>query len=326
MLHDDLRCGAYLTKAPSCRRTFHHREHSDALCDPLRILATGVGLRDAVQLYEIQSKKQRKRASAKAKKECLNLMLEARTLLKVSVVAEIKGDIQAAQKLRLKAANKRSSTASLRNSTLIAIPKPPAPIVQHTKVELLEALEAVSDNLCWHMSHARRACSPHPLRNYQRKYHKVQRLHQLVSSRIAQGAVPEEDWCLGAFDLADKVFKYPNTLEPPYDLFPDEWAHEPTKIKEQVRHAIMKEYWKRRSQEHIVLPGAATSFNYNTYTPRLQSTWEPCLHLSAVGGSSNNNDNRFAVLRSKAPAPRDENLRQELQELQDRMSRLGRRL
>lgn len=281
---------------------------------------------DVTQFQEAQSKKQRKRASAKAKKERRTLMLEARTLLKESVVAEIKGDIQAAQKLRVKASNRRSSTASLRAPDPAATPKLPTPTVQHTEVELLEALEAVSDNLRRHISHARRANSPHPLRNYRRKYRKVQRLHQLVSSRIAQSSVPEEDWSLDTSVLIKKVFKFPSILEPPYDLFPDEWACEPTKIKEKVRRAIMKEYWKRRDREHLVLPGSTISFDYNTYTPRQQSTWESCLHLSAVGGSSDYNNNRFAVLRSEAPAPRGEDLRQELRELQDRMAQLGRRL
>lgn len=281
---------------------------------------------DVTQFQEAQSKKQCKRASAKTKKERRTLMLEARTLLKESVVAEIKGDIQAAQKLRVKASNRRSSTASLRAPDPAATPKLPTPTVQHTEVELLEPLEAVSDNLRRHISHARRANSPHPLRNYRRKYRKVQRLHQLVSSRIAQSSVPEEDWSLDTSVLIKKVFKFPSILEPPYDLFPDEWACEPTKIKEKVRRAIMKEYWKRRDREHLVLPGSTISFDYNTYTPRQQSTWESCLHLSAVGGSSDYNNNRFAVLRSEAPAPRGEDLRQELRKLQDRMAQLGRRL
>ncbi|KAF0929058.1 hypothetical protein E2562_015173 [Oryza meyeriana var. granulata] len=183
------------------------------------------------KIYEIQSKKQHKRPSAKAKKERRNLMLEARTLLKESAVAEIKRDIQAAQRLRFKAANRGSSTASLRISIPPAAPKPSTPIVQHMEMELLEALEAIFDNLRRHMSHARRAYSPHPLCNYRRKYHKVQQLHQLVSSCIAQGTVLEEDWSLGAFDLTDKVFKYPNMLEPPYNLFLDEWAHEPPRSR-----------------------------------------------------------------------------------------------
>ncbi|EEC77712.1 hypothetical protein OsI_16794 [Oryza sativa Indica Group] len=237
-------------------------------------------------------------------------MLEARTLLKESVVAENKGDIQATQKLHTKVANRRSSTTSLRASTPTFAPKPPSPTVQHMKVELPEALEAVSDNLRRHISHARHMDSPHPLCNYRRKHHK--------------SSVPEEDWSLNTSILIGKVCKYPNILEPPYDLFPDEWAREPTKIKEKVRRAIMKEYWKRRYGEHILLPGPAVSLDCSTYAPRQQSTWEPCLHLSAVGGSSDYNNNRFAVLRPEAPAPRSEDLRQELRELQDRMAQLGR--
>ena len=101
-------------------------------------------------------------------------MIEARTLLKESVVAEVKGNIQAAQQLRAKAANRRASIATLRFPTPTTVPDVPVPAVEHTEVELLEALEAISSNLRRHMSDARHASSPHPLRNYRRKYHKVQ--------------------------------------------------------------------------------------------------------------------------------------------------------
>ena len=92
------------------------------------------------------------------------------------------------------------------------------------------------------MANARLSNSPHPQLNYRRKYRKVQLLHQQIASRIAQSTVLEEDWSLGAMDLADKVFTYRSTLIPPYDLFPDDWAYEPCKVKELVRHAIMKEF------------------------------------------------------------------------------------
>ncbi|EEC77713.1 hypothetical protein OsI_16795 [Oryza sativa Indica Group] len=156
---------AILASRSAYRRTFHHREHSDALCDPIwaeppvTVFEYGSMIyfqqaQDTAQFQEIQARKQCKRASVKAKKERRALMLEARTLLKESVVAGIKGDIQAAQKLRTKAANRRSSTASLHASTPTSAPKPPSPTVQHTEVELFEALEAVSDNLRRHISHA----------------------------------------------------------------------------------------------------------------------------------------------------------------------------
>jgi hypothetical protein len=127
---------------------------------------------DPAQFLKVESKKAQKRASAKTKKERRNLMIEARTLLKESTVAEIKGNVQAAQQLRAKAANRRASIATLHFPASVPAPDGPAPTVQHTEVELLEALEAVSANLCRHMANARHSSSPHPLCNYRRKYQK----------------------------------------------------------------------------------------------------------------------------------------------------------
>jgi succinylglutamate desuccinylase len=117
-----------------------------------------------------------------------------------------------------------------------------APTVERTEAELLEALEAVSSNLRRYMSYARHSSSPHPLRNYRRKYRKVQRLHQQVAFRMAQSTVPQEDWSLNTGVLLNKVFTYPSTLEASYDVFPDEWAREPAKVKDLVRRTIMREY------------------------------------------------------------------------------------
>jgi hypothetical protein len=48
-------------------------------------------------------------------------------------------------------------------------------------------------------------------------------------------------------------------VEPPYNLFPDGWAYEPTKIKELVRRTIMQEYWKRRrSNKQPYITGPTT--------------------------------------------------------------------
>ena len=117
--------------------------------------------------------------------------------------------------------------------------------------------------------------------------------------------MPEEDWSLGAMDLADKVFTYRSTLTPPYDLFPDDWAYEPCKVKELVRRTIMKEFWKRRSRKEPVLPGPTVSLNIGDTR---RGAWAPCLHNSTVGGRSLPNNNRFSTLRHEAPAPWDEDL------------------
>lgn len=184
---------------------------------------------DPAQFLTAQSKKAQKRAAVKAKKERRNLMVEAHTLVKESAMAELMGDTQASQQLRVQANNRRATVSAFCPPTPTVVPCMPKPSVQHTEVELLEA---VSGNLRQHMSSAHHASSPHPLRNYRRKFRKVQQLHQLKSSRIEQSSVPEEDWSLDVRDLADKVFTYPSKLAPPCDLFPDEWAHELVKIKE----------------------------------------------------------------------------------------------
>ena len=131
---------------------------------------------DPAQFATARSRKAQKQAAAKTKRERRSLMLEARTLLKKSTAAEMKGDIQVSQKLRVQANNRRTSVEVLQPATLIAAPSVPKPAVQHTEVELLETLEAISGNLRRHMSSARHANNPHPLRNYRRKYRKVQRL------------------------------------------------------------------------------------------------------------------------------------------------------
>jgi hypothetical protein len=46
--------------------------------------------------------------------------------------------------------------------------------------------------------------------------------------------------------LLDKVFTHPSTLEAPYDVFPDEWAREPAKVKELGAARVMCDYWKVR--------------------------------------------------------------------------------
>lgn len=161
---------------------------------------------DFAQFQLMQSKKAQRRATAKAKKERRELMLEARALLNESTRAEIRGDVEAAQRLRVKAANRRTGAASLHAPVATSSSAPPTSITRRTEVELLEGLEAASYNLRRLMTNARLSDSPHPLRNYRRKYQKVQHLQQQISSRIAQSAVPKEDWSLGTMDLADKVF------------------------------------------------------------------------------------------------------------------------
>jgi hypothetical protein len=59
----------------------------------------------------VQSKKAQRRAAAKAKKERRELMLEARALLKESTRAEMRGDVEAAERLCIKQENRCSVTA-----------------------------------------------------------------------------------------------------------------------------------------------------------------------------------------------------------------------
>ena len=130
---------------------------------------------------------------------------------------------------------------------------------------------------------------------------------------------------MGALELAHKVFTFPSTLTPPYDLFPDQWANEPSKVKELVRRAIMREFWKRRSRKQPALPGRTTAFDLDNCSVCPPSMWAPCLHMSAGDGRSFPN-NKLSVLRNEAPTPREEDLRQELCHLQDQMGYLQRRL
>jgi hypothetical protein len=67
----------------------------------------------------VQSKKAQRREAAKAKKERRELILEARALLKESTKADMKGDMEAAQRLRAKAANRQAGAASHHAPTTI---------------------------------------------------------------------------------------------------------------------------------------------------------------------------------------------------------------
>jgi hypothetical protein len=131
---------------------------------------------DPAQFQVVQSKKAQRRAAAKAKKEHRELMLEARALLKESTRVEIKGDVEAAQRLRVKAANRRTCAASLQAPTSTSTPTPPTLTTRRTEVELIEGLEAAAYILRRQMASARLSDSPHLLRNCRRKYRKVQRL------------------------------------------------------------------------------------------------------------------------------------------------------
>ena len=154
------------------------------------------------QLQAMESKKAQKRAVAKAKKARRELMLEARALLKDSVIAEMKGNIEVAQKLRVQAASRRVGASSVCAPMPSAEPKLPTTTTRRTEVELLEALEAVSFEFRRLMANYRLSHSPHRLCNNRRKYQKVQKLHRQISSRIAQILVPEEDWSMGTLELA----------------------------------------------------------------------------------------------------------------------------
>jgi hypothetical protein len=106
---------------------------------------------DPTQFQKLQAKKAQKRATARAKRERHSLMLEARALLKKSMVADIKGDVQVAQRLRMKATNTRMGAATICAPMTLHVEEVAAPTVERTEVELLEALEAVSSNLRRHM-------------------------------------------------------------------------------------------------------------------------------------------------------------------------------
>ena len=72
---------------------------------------------DPAQFQTVQSKQALRREAAKVKKERRELMVEARALLKESTRADMKGDVEAAQRLRTKAANRWASVASLNTPT-----------------------------------------------------------------------------------------------------------------------------------------------------------------------------------------------------------------
>src|SRR5579859_2146684 len=98
-------------------------------------------VQDPVLFQKLESQKAQKYACAKAKKERHELMVQARTLLKRSAIAEVRGDMHTAQRLRVQANNRRASHATLPTGTSALAQSTPVPPVEHTEVELLEALE-----------------------------------------------------------------------------------------------------------------------------------------------------------------------------------------
>ena len=82
---------------------------------------------DPAQFQTVQSKKAQRREAAKAKKERRELMLEARALLKESTSADLKGDVEASQCLRTRAANRRARAASHHAPTPFPHLKPSRP-------------------------------------------------------------------------------------------------------------------------------------------------------------------------------------------------------
>jgi len=126
-------------------------------------------------------------------------------------------------------------------------------------------------------------------------------------------------------DLSHKVFVYPSTVEPPYNLFPDDWAYELTKVKELVRHTIMREYWKRHrsnKQHYITVPTTV----FNNTIPIQPTGWVSCLHTTMTSDAPSSNANRFAPLQAQETTPRNEDVQEELRRLQDQVAQLGRRL
>ena len=78
---------------------------------------------DSTRFQTVQSKKALRREAAKVKKEHRELMLEARALLKESTRADLKGDVEASQRLHTRAANRGASAAS----TMITHSEPSKP-------------------------------------------------------------------------------------------------------------------------------------------------------------------------------------------------------
>lgn len=78
---------------------------------------------------------------------------------------------------------------------------------------------------------------------------------------------------------------------------------------------------------HMVAYNSTNSLSDVVQSEKSQRcNWESCHHMSINGGASLDTNNRFATLQPEAPAPRSDDVRQELCRLQDQVSRLGRRL
>lgn len=96
--------------------------------------------------------------------------------------------------------------------------------------------------------------------------------------------------------------------------FPSRWSCHPLGTELPAREAIVQEYLNCRLGKKLRVSAPNDHYAY-------------CLHTSVpTDPSSSNTSNRFAVLQNEVPAPRPDELRQQLQRLQAQMSGLERQL
>ncbi|KAJ1257278.1 hypothetical protein BS78_K123700 [Paspalum vaginatum] len=224
-----------------------------------------------------------------------------------------------AQPARSKNAQKRSFTEVdserrslvVEASTLLKSPK-----MQGKKDGplLLAALSASCENMRQSMAAARQTHSHHAYRNCRREYMQAKKLQQQVASHIAPPSNSEEIlYPEYIHDGAKTSVKFTQKKAPSEVVFQSLAS---TKLP--ARDAIVQEYLMQRLGKRF-RPSGLNHTIVNCYAP--------CMHTGVTNGPApSSTNNQFAVLPSEVPAPRPDELQQQLQRLQAQMSGLERQL
>jgi len=179
---------------------------------------------------------------------------------------------------------------------------------------LLAALSASCENMRQSMTVARQAGSRHAHRNCRRKFMQAKKLKQWVASHIAPPSDFEKAFCPEY--TCDKAKA--TSVKPAQKRAPREVVFHPVSTRLPAQEAIVQEFLMQRLGKRF-RPSNPSNARVNCYAP--------CLHTGVTNGpASSSANNQFAVLPNEVPAPRPDELQQQLQRLQAQMSGLERQI
>lgn len=246
------------------------------------------------------TKKVYKYASKRAREEYQALTRDARRVLKHNGVAKDAFEKQGHPPiLRLSAAPKRSISSGL------------------CEVELLQGLEAIRHHLDFDITRARALSNKNAHRNYRRKRQQVKKLQAQLSARVCQSNVPHANSDV----IPEHGGQNADFKNKSFVLSPEQWASQKQPACELVREAIMDEFWRQTIRKQRKLREFCPRNSIGQY----QHTHVPCFQVSGKNNFTSRN-NRYEVLANEAPAPRADELRHQLEQMQHHIRGMQRQL